>query len=183
MTPWCRQQIPVEGNFGRLFDQLNAFIQQLSSEFSAKVEVQVRHSYVAALKFPLLAAHRTDAPSPTSAPQKQHQQEVLQDETFSAAVGAALRQLQGLLEQLLLFLQLLISCTFVTIFTQLVTFCSAAAPPTSFSSLTGSSPLRAFSYLRCYLNDLQFDNIYVTALFQQIDARRKRAVTLPHPSA
>lgn len=41
MTPWCREQIPVEGNFGQLFDQLNASIDQLSGEFSAGVIVQV----------------------------------------------------------------------------------------------------------------------------------------------
>lgn len=52
MTPWCRQQIPVEGNFGRLFDQLDASIQQLSSEFSAEVEVQVRRSSSPALRRP-----------------------------------------------------------------------------------------------------------------------------------
>lgn len=127
MTPWCRQQIPVEGNFGRLFDLLNASIQQLSSEFTAEVVVQVG---------PL--AHQSSVscfwhlPDPTSAdvchyhhppqPQEQQQQEVLQ-ENFSGAVKAALLQLQELLEQLLLLLQLLISCTFVTIFTQSVTSC------------------------------------------------------------
>lgn len=140
MTPWCREQIPVEGNFGRLFDQLNVSIQQLSSEFSAEVEVQVRHSLACrpsdspCWRPPQL----TGAPSPTttttSTPQEQHQQEVLQEEeNFSGAVGAALRQLHELLEQLLFLLQLLISCTFITIFTQSVTSCSAAAPPTSCS--------------------------------------------------
>ncbi|XP_036929080.1 E3 ubiquitin-protein ligase DCST1 isoform X5 [Acanthopagrus latus] len=34
MTPWCREQIPVEGNFGQLFDQLNLSVDQLSREFS-----------------------------------------------------------------------------------------------------------------------------------------------------
>lgn len=131
----------------------------------------------------MLAATRTHAPSPTSTPQEVHQQEVLQEENFSEAVEAKLRQLKEILEQLLLLLQLLISCTFITIFTQLVTSCSATDPPTSCTITYCSSPFRAFSYLRCYLNDLHFDNFYVTALFQQIDAHRKRAVTLPHPSA
>lgn len=71
-------------------------------------------------------------PRVSSLTQEQRQQEVLQEENFSGAVQAALLQLQELLEQLLLLLQLLISCTFVTIFTQSVTSCSAAsAPPTS----------------------------------------------------
>lgn len=39
MTPWCRQQLPVEGNFGQLFDRLNASVELLSREFSAEVEV------------------------------------------------------------------------------------------------------------------------------------------------
>lgn len=42
MTPWCRQQIPVEGNFGKLFDQLNGSFERLSREFSAELVVQVR---------------------------------------------------------------------------------------------------------------------------------------------
>lgn len=57
---------------------------------------------------------------------------MLQEENFSGAVETALLQLQDLLEQLLLLLQLLISCTFVTIFTQSVISCSTAtAPPAS----------------------------------------------------
>lgn len=134
MTPWCQQQIPVEGNFGRLFDQLSASIQQLSSEFSAEVEVQVRGSRSPAFRRPPLAAAGTDWCLAFPLTQEQRQQEVLQEENFSGAVEAALLQLQELLEQLLLLLQLLISCSFVTIFTQSVTSCSAAsAPPTSCS--------------------------------------------------
>uniref|UniRef100_A0A3Q1G1K7 DC-STAMP domain containing 1 n=1 Tax=Acanthochromis polyacanthus TaxID=80966 RepID=A0A3Q1G1K7_9TELE len=36
MTPWCREHIPVEGNFGQLFDQLNSSVNQLSREFIAE---------------------------------------------------------------------------------------------------------------------------------------------------
>ncbi|KAF6737613.1 DC-STAMP domain-containing protein 1 [Oryzias melastigma] len=42
MTPWCREKIPVEGNFGQLFDQLNVSVDLLSREFSTKLVVQVR---------------------------------------------------------------------------------------------------------------------------------------------
>lgn len=41
MTPWCKKQIPVEGNFGQLFDQLNLSINLLSREFSTSLTVQV----------------------------------------------------------------------------------------------------------------------------------------------
>lgn len=41
MTPWCREQLPVEGNFGQLFDKLNVSVQQLSSEFNAQLSLQV----------------------------------------------------------------------------------------------------------------------------------------------
>ena len=41
MTPWCREQIPVEGNFGQLFDQLNLSVDQLSREFSTQLVVEV----------------------------------------------------------------------------------------------------------------------------------------------
>lgn len=37
MTPWCRQQLPVEGNFGQLFDKLNLSVEQLSREFSTEL--------------------------------------------------------------------------------------------------------------------------------------------------
>lgn len=36
---------------------------------------------------------------------------------------------------------------------------------------------RSFSYLRLYRTDVRFDNVYVTAHFRRIDARRKNAVT------
>lgn len=42
MTPWCRQQLPVEGNFGQLFDQLNVSVDLLSREFSTELVLQVR---------------------------------------------------------------------------------------------------------------------------------------------
>lgn len=42
MTPWCRENIPVEGNFGQFFDQLNVSVDLLSREFSAELTVEVR---------------------------------------------------------------------------------------------------------------------------------------------
>lgn len=42
MTPWCRDQIPIEGNFGQLFDQLDVSFSRLSKEFRAELVLQVR---------------------------------------------------------------------------------------------------------------------------------------------
>ncbi|TKS82775.1 DC-STAMP domain-containing protein 1 [Collichthys lucidus] len=120
MTPWCRQQIPVEGNFGQLFDQLNLSVELLSREFSTELVVQ-----------------------------EQQQQEVLGgallDQEFTQAVRRSFNKLTSTMEQLLDALQLLLSFTFITIFTQQ------------------------------YLTDVRFDNIYITTYFRLIDARRRRA--------
>ncbi|KAF7645204.1 hypothetical protein LDENG_00208470, partial [Lucifuga dentata] len=40
MTPWCRDEIPVEGNFGQLFDKLNLSVDLLSREFSTELLIQ-----------------------------------------------------------------------------------------------------------------------------------------------
>ncbi|XP_074540314.1 E3 ubiquitin-protein ligase DCST1 [Halichoeres trimaculatus] len=126
MTPWCRDQIPVEGNFGRLFDQLNGSVDLLSREFSTELLLQ-----------------------------EEEQQEVLvgavMEEEFTRAVRGSFDLLNRNMRLLLDLLQLLLSLTFITIFTQ------------------------AVSYLRLYLRDLHFDNVYITTYFRQIDARRATA--------
>ncbi|KAM9852019.1 E3 ubiquitin-protein ligase DCST1 [Aulostomus maculatus] len=40
MTAWCREHVPLEGNFGQLFDQVNLSVGQLSREFRADLIVQ-----------------------------------------------------------------------------------------------------------------------------------------------
>uniref|UniRef100_A0A8C4FAQ7 Dendritic cell-specific transmembrane protein-like domain-containing protein n=2 Tax=Dicentrarchus labrax TaxID=13489 RepID=A0A8C4FAQ7_DICLA len=126
MTPWCREQIPVEGNFGQLFDQLNLSVSQLSGEFRTELILK-----------------------------EQQQQSVLGgallDQEFTEAVRGSFQKLTMTMKQLLNIMQLLLSFTFITIFTQ------------------------AFSYLRKYRQDVRFDNIYITTYFRQIDARRRRA--------
>ncbi|XP_049902864.1 E3 ubiquitin-protein ligase DCST1 [Epinephelus moara] len=125
MTPWCREQIPLEGNFGRLFDGLNLSVDLLSREFSTDVVLQ-----------------------------EAQQQEVLGGavlDEFTQAVGGSFQRLRTTMEQLLNVLQLLLSFTFITIFTQ------------------------AFGYLRQYRRDVRFDNAYITTYFRQIDARRRKA--------
>lgn len=56
MTPWCRDNIPVEGNFGQLFDRLNVSVDLLSREFSAELTVEVRPAP------PVLQHHPQDEP-------------------------------------------------------------------------------------------------------------------------
>lgn len=126
MTPWCRENIPVEGNFGQLFDQLNSSVDQLSREFRTELSVE-----------------------------EQQQQAVLDGDLpgdeFTQAVKRSFQDLTATMEQVFNVLQLLLSFTFITMFTQ------------------------AISYLISYMRDINFDNTYVTTYFKQIDARRRRA--------
>ncbi|KAK5619904.1 hypothetical protein CRENBAI_005438 [Crenichthys baileyi] len=93
MTPWCREQIPVEGNFGQLFDQLNVSVNQLSREFSTEVVLQ-----------------------------EEHQQSVLDgvllDQTFTQAIKESFLNLTRTMGQVMNILQLLLSFTFITVFIQ-----------------------------------------------------------------
>ncbi|KAM3614763.1 uncharacterized protein V6R79_018856 [Siganus canaliculatus] len=92
MTPWCRELIPVEGNFGQLFDQLNQSMDSLSREFSTKVVLQ-----------------------------EQQQSMLVEDQlglTFSQSITGSFQKLSRAMEQLLDVLQLLLSFTFVTIVIQ-----------------------------------------------------------------
>ncbi|XP_047401459.1 E3 ubiquitin-protein ligase DCST1 [Sciurus carolinensis] len=40
MEVWCRNRIPVEGNFGQTYDSLNQSIHGLDEEFSAKIDIK-----------------------------------------------------------------------------------------------------------------------------------------------
>ncbi|XP_063054024.1 E3 ubiquitin-protein ligase DCST1 isoform X2 [Engraulis encrasicolus] len=40
LTPWCREEVPVEGNFGQTFDKLSASIDQLGAEFHTSMTLQ-----------------------------------------------------------------------------------------------------------------------------------------------
>ncbi|XP_040899645.1 E3 ubiquitin-protein ligase DCST1 [Toxotes jaculatrix] len=136
MTPWCREQVPVEGNFGQLFDRLNLSVDLLSREFGAKLVLQVGTS-----------PHRLSS--------EQQQQVVLggalMDQELTQSVRGSFRKLTAAMDRVLDVVQLLLSLTFVTIFTQ------------------------AFGYLRQYRRDIRFDNVYITTYFRRIDARRRRA--------
>ncbi|KAM3873552.1 E3 ubiquitin-protein ligase DCST1 [Diretmus argenteus] len=90
MTPWCREQIPVEGNFGQMFDKLNLSIDLLSREFSTDVVLQGEQQSVLA-------------------------DSVLQDE-YSQALRTSFQEVKSVMEKILDILQLLLSFTFITIF-------------------------------------------------------------------
>ncbi|XP_029359740.1 E3 ubiquitin-protein ligase DCST1-like [Echeneis naucrates] len=124
MTPWCREQIPVEGNFGQLFDRLNLSIGLLSREFSTKFVLQEQQQAVVG--------------------------GALTEQEISESVRRSLQSLRRNMDQLLDVLELLLSLSFLSIFSQ------------------------AFGYLRHYRRDIWFDNIYITTYFRQIDAHRRR---------
>ncbi|XP_037532435.1 E3 ubiquitin-protein ligase DCST1 [Nematolebias whitei] len=93
MTPWCREQIPVEGNFGQLFDQLNVSVDRLSREFRTELVLQ-----------------------------EQHQQSVLDgsvlDQNFTQAVKQSFLTLTKTMDSILDILQMILSFTFITVFIQ-----------------------------------------------------------------
>ncbi|XP_034041946.1 E3 ubiquitin-protein ligase DCST1 [Thalassophryne amazonica] len=92
MVSWCKEEIPVEENFGQLFDKLDASVNQLSTEFTAKVvlEEQDQQSILG---------------------------EALLEEEFSHGLNASFHSLITKMDQALNVLQMLLSFTFITFFT------------------------------------------------------------------
>ncbi|CAN8206785.1 unnamed protein product [Coccothraustes coccothraustes] len=43
MRRWCEERIPVDGNFGQMYDRVNGSINSLSQEFSASITYQEEH--------------------------------------------------------------------------------------------------------------------------------------------
>ncbi|XP_042199369.1 E3 ubiquitin-protein ligase DCST1 [Callorhinchus milii] len=39
MTPWCRDRIPVDGNFGQLYDKVNSSVSNLNNNFKAEMAI------------------------------------------------------------------------------------------------------------------------------------------------
>ncbi|KAM9782568.1 E3 ubiquitin-protein ligase DCST1 [Neosynchiropus ocellatus] len=124
MTPWCREQIPVEGNFGRLFDQLNVSMGQLSREFQAKLVMTEEQEQ------PLLEGE-------------------LLDQKFVNAVKDPFNGIRERMDRVQQVVEMMKNFTFIFVLIQ------------------------AVLYLRSYLNDLHFDNMYITSYFRHVDARRK----------
>ncbi|XP_061649922.1 E3 ubiquitin-protein ligase DCST1 isoform X2 [Phyllopteryx taeniolatus] len=93
MTGWCKQHIPVEKNFGQLFDRLNGSVDLLSREFASELVVKERQRQ-AALDGELV------------------------DGDFTRGIQTSFRQLEARTRQLLDILQLLVSFAFMSLFTQ-----------------------------------------------------------------
>ncbi|XP_059910240.1 E3 ubiquitin-protein ligase DCST1 [Gadus macrocephalus] len=133
MTPWCREQVPVEGNFGQTFDQLNRSMDRLATEFSTSLVLEVGRVL--------------------GGLEQEEQQVLLGDfqDVFQAELFSSFQKVQDLSSRVLDALQVLLSLTFIFIFTG------------------------AFGYVHKYRRDIFFDNVYVTTYFRQIEARRKTA--------
>ncbi|XP_007436354.1 E3 ubiquitin-protein ligase DCST1 [Python bivittatus] len=43
MNAWCRDKIPVEGNFGQTYDRVNGSVDSLNQDFTASVVIQEQH--------------------------------------------------------------------------------------------------------------------------------------------
>ncbi|XP_040982079.1 E3 ubiquitin-protein ligase DCST1 isoform X3 [Aquila chrysaetos chrysaetos] len=150
MHSWCWDKIPVEGNFGQMYDLVNNSVSNLSQEFSASVVFQVGVC-------PLCPGpgQGPDPASPTVPLLQEERHEMLLGANVSAEqlmeeVTSHLQQHGAHLGQAISFFRLLLSCTFLLVF------------------------ISAFSYTKQYCQDICFDNLYVTTYFRQIDARRRK---------
>ncbi|MBN3305271.1 DCST1 ligase, partial [Amia calva] len=91
MTPWCKDKIPVEGNFGQTYDKLNFSIERLGDDFSTSVVIT-----------------------------KTEQQTVVGDQISQSQITeelrAAFQKKMILLDRFVDIIQILLSCSFVCIF-------------------------------------------------------------------
>ncbi|XP_014825159.1 PREDICTED: DC-STAMP domain-containing protein 1 isoform X2 [Poecilia mexicana] len=117
MTPWCREQIPVERNFGQLYDRLNVSMDRLSREFRTEVLVQ-----------------------------EEQQQSVLDgvplDRVFTEAVRESFQRLTKRMDQGVKVLQMVLSFTFVTVFIQAVQYLRSYRTNISFDNVYITSYFR-----------------------------------------
>ncbi|XP_043973264.1 E3 ubiquitin-protein ligase DCST1 isoform X1 [Gambusia affinis] len=118
MTPWCREQIPVERNFGQLYDRLNISMDHLSREFRTQVIVQ----------------------------QEEQQQSVLEgvplDLVFTEAVKESFQRLMKRMDQGMKVLDMMLSFTFVTVFIQAVQYLRSYRTNISFDNVYITSYFR-----------------------------------------
>ncbi|KFM12896.1 DC-STAMP domain-containing protein 1, partial [Aptenodytes forsteri] len=91
MHSWCWDKIPVEGNFGQMYDLVNNSVSNLSQDFSASVVFQEEHREM------LLGAN-------------------VSAEQLMEEVTSHLRQHGAHLGQAISFFRLLLSCTFLLVF-------------------------------------------------------------------
>ncbi|XP_054038459.1 LOW QUALITY PROTEIN: E3 ubiquitin-protein ligase DCST1 [Rissa tridactyla] len=150
MDSWCQNRIPVDGNFGQMYDLVNDSIGNLSQEFTASVVYQVGARPLR--PGPGWGPHPA---GPTVPWPQEHHREMLLDANISAArlmeeVNSHLQQHGTHLGRAVSFFRLLLSFTFLLVF------------------------ISAFSYTKQYCQDISFDNLYITTYFRQIDARRRK---------
>ncbi|XP_067169208.1 E3 ubiquitin-protein ligase DCST1 [Apteryx mantelli] len=91
MHSWCREKIPVEGNFGKMYDMVNGSINNLSQDFSAQLVFQEEHRDM------LLGAN-------------------VSRERLVEEVASHVRQHSSRLGRAVSFFRLLLSCTFLLVF-------------------------------------------------------------------
>ncbi|TSK34762.1 Disintegrin and metalloproteinase domain-containing protein 12 [Bagarius yarrelli] len=91
MNPWCKEQIPVEGNFGQTFDKLSSSISKLGEEFTTNVVLKKIEDQ------PMFGVS------------------AFQDE-FRKELARALMKKKNTMDQILRTLQIFLSLTFITVF-------------------------------------------------------------------
>ncbi|XP_053351203.1 E3 ubiquitin-protein ligase DCST1 [Clarias gariepinus] len=92
MTPWCKEQIPVEGNFGQTFDKLSSSISKLGEQFTANLVLEKIEDQ------PILGS------------------KVLRDD-FREELVKAFKEASNTVKQIIGIVQILLSFTFITVFT------------------------------------------------------------------
>ncbi|XP_062847764.1 E3 ubiquitin-protein ligase DCST1 [Trichomycterus rosablanca] len=91
MTPWCKDQIPVEGNFGQTFDKLSSSIDKLGEQFTTDVVLE-----------------KSDQQSMLAVT-------ALKDE-FRKELRTSFQEKRDLVNQIVKIVQILLSFTFITVF-------------------------------------------------------------------
>ncbi|KAM4644491.1 E3 ubiquitin-protein ligase DCST1 [Amazona ochrocephala] len=171
MNSWCRDKIPVEGNFGQTYDMMNSSVSNLSQEFSASVVFQVGATS---------PAHGTrlgwDLARPTAPVLQEEHREMLSVTTNVSAeqlmeeVTSHLQEHSARLGQTFSIFRLVLSFSFILVFITDEDKVGGPGEP-----VPGAPSLaRAFSYTRQYCQDISYDNLYITTYFRQIDARRRK---------
>lgn len=111
---WCQNKIPVEGNFGQMYDMVNDTVGNISQEFSASVVIRVGAR-------PLrVGAGLCPVPRVPPRPQEEHR-EMLQGVNVSAQelveeVNSQLRQHSSHFGQAVSIFRFLLSFTFLLVF-------------------------------------------------------------------
>lgn len=117
MHSWCWDRIPVEGNFGQMYDMLNNSVNNLSQHFSAKVVIEVGAHPIHPVLGPGQDGAWPHAPPPL---QEEHHEMLVginvSGEQIVEEVTSQIRQHSARLGQAFSFFRLLLSFTFLLVF-------------------------------------------------------------------